>query len=424
MHTSRRRFLKAGGAALAGAALPGTPALAQQSAPIKVGVLTVQSGVLASIGEGGLRGVQWAVERINRAGGILGRRVELIVEEESNPKDTVERFRKLYLKDQVDVVTGGISTGVGLSLGPAAEDMRKLWLSWDATTQKGVEETLPSPRYAFRSTDNECEVIQASLMTVRHYKGKIKSVAGINTDFSYGRNSWDAFQAVMKKYGMNVNVVSELWVKVGTTDLTSYVATLQRTKPNLIFSSLLFSDMPIFMKQAHAAGLTRDTRFVFPAAGFQHTEIKKSYSPENMILGHNTMYFEQPNASPLLREFVRDYQKKYNSWPHFEADRAYFTVVAYKAAVEKAAKGPGGKWPTMEQIADALRGIEVESLGGMVRYRQDNIPECSFYTGFTTHKNSYDFCTIDRIETMHTRELQKPSGADFFKWIQEMNWKI
>ena len=423
MTISRRRVLKAGGAALAGLALPQAPAIAQ-SAPVRIGVLTVKSGVLASIGEGGLHGVEWAVERFNRSGGILGRRIELVVEEESNPKDTVERFRKLYLKDQVDVITGGISTGVGLSLGPVAEEMRKLWLSWDATTQKGVEETLARPRYAFRSTDNECEVIQAALMTVRHYKGKVKTVAGINTDFSYGRNSWDAFQAVMKKYAMNVSIASELWVKVGTTDLTSYVATLQKAKPDLIFSSLLFSDMPIFMKQAHAAGLTRETKFVFPAAGFQHTEIRKSYSPENMILGHNTMYFEQPNASPLLKEFVRDYQKKHGSFPHFEADRSYFTIAAYKAAVEKASRTSGGKWPSTDQIADALRGIEVESLGGAVRYREDNIPECSFYTGFTTHKNKYDFCTIDRIETMHTRELQKPSGADFFKWIEGMSWKI
>lgn len=423
MNKIRRQILQTGGAAIAGNAFGISTAFAQ-STPVKMGVLTVKSGVIASIGDGGLRGVQWAVDRINRSGGILGRKVELIVEEESTPKETVERFRKLYLKDQVDVVTGGISTGVGLSLGPAAEEMKRLCLFWDATTQKGIEEILPKPRYVFRSTDNECEAIQASLMTVKHFKGKVKTVAGINTDFSYGRNSWDAFQAIMKKYDMGLNVVSELWVKVGTTDLSSHVATLQQAKPDLIFSSLLFADMPIFMKQAHAAGLTRDTKFVFPAAGFQHTDIKKSFSPEGMILGHNNMYFDHPNASPLLKEFVRDYQAKYNTVPHFESDRAYFTVVAYKAAVEKASKTNGGKWPTTEQVADALRGIEVESLGGTVRYREDNIPECYFHTGFTTHKNNYDFCTIERMETMHTKDLQKPPGADFFKWINEMNWKI
>ena len=95
-----------------------------------------------------------------------------------------------------------------------------------------------------------------------------------------------------------------------------------------------------------------------------------------------------------------------------------------KAAVEKASKAIGGKWPNTEQVADALRGIEVESLGGKVTYRTDQIPECNFYAGFTTHKNDFEFCTIDRINTMHSRELQKPAGADFFKWIETMNWKI
>jgi len=420
--SSRRTFLKATAATFAATALMPMPAVAQ-TRPLKIGVLTPKAGVLAGIGDGGLRAVEWAAERMNRQGGIGGRKIELIVEEESTPKDSVERFRKLTLRDEVEMVTGGVSTGVGLSVGPAAEEMKRLWLSWDATTQKGVDETLVNPRYAFRSTDNECEVIQACLMTVRHYKGKIKRVAGINTDFSYGRNGWEAFLAIMKKYDMGVDVVSDLWVKVGTTDLTSYVATLQQAKPDLIFSSLLFADMPIFMRQASAAGLAANTKFVFPAAGFQHVELKKAFTPENMILGHNTMYFEQPGASPLLKEFVADYHKKYSSYPHFESDRAYFTMAAYKAAVEKALKA-SGKWPTVEQVSDALRGIEVESLGGKVRYRDDGIPECNFFTGFTTHKNSHDFCTIDRIETMHTDELQKPKGANFLKWIETMNWKV
>lgn len=238
----------------------------------------------------------------------------------------------------------------------------------------------------------------------------------------------DTLRALMLDFGFplgaGAEVVSDLWVKVGTTDLTSYVATLQQTQPDLIFSSLLFADMPIFMKQASAAGLASRAQFVFPAAGFQHVELKKEFTPAGMILGHNTMYFEQPNASALLKEFVSDYHGKYATYPHFEADRAYFTMAAYKAGVEKALAANSGKWPTKEQIGDALRGIEVESLGGRVRYRDDGIPECNFFTGFTTHSNSYDFCTVDRIETMHTDELQKPKGADFLQWINSMQWRV
>src|ERR1700741_3092835 len=112
MRTTRRGLIQAGGAAIAATALFPKPYVMAQSGPLKIGVLTVKSGVLASIGECGLRGVRWAADKINPSGGILGRKIELVVEEESNPKDTVERFRRLYLRNGVEVVSGGISTGV------------------------------------------------------------------------------------------------------------------------------------------------------------------------------------------------------------------------------------------------------------------------------------------------------------------------
>ena len=423
MATTRRSFLKVIGtaAAAAGLRLEVPPAFAQAT-PVKVGVLTIKAGVGAQVGESGLRGVQWATDRINAGGGILGRKIELIVEEESSPKDTVERFQKLVLQNKVDVVQGGISTGVGLALGPVAEEMKALWLSWDATTQKGVEETIPKPKYIFRSTDNECEAIMASILTGRHWKGKFKTFAGINPDYSYGRDNWAAFQAVMKKYDMGAAPVLDLWPKLGTTDFTSHVAALQQAKPDLIFSSFWAADTSIFLKQAHAAGLTSGTKFVFTTAGGVHETLKKAFTPEGMILGYNTMYFEAPKASALLKQFVREHQEKYKEWPNYESDHAYFAMVAYKAGVEKAAKAAGGKWPTLEQTVAALEGLEVESLSGPRRYREDHIMEASFHQGLTTHKNKHDFVTIDPVEIMTTKQVQKPVGVGLYDWIN--GWKV
>jgi branched-chain amino acid transport system substrate-binding protein len=414
---SRRDFLKISGGAVALSSFASAPSFAQ-SQPVKIGVLAARSGVLASIGECALTTVQWWADGVNKAGGILGRKVELVVEEEGNPKETAERFRKLALRDNVEMVTGLISTGNGLSVGPIAEELKTIWMSWDATTQKDVEETLPSPKYSFRSTDNEVEGLMASLLTVKHFKGKIKTVANLGTDYSYGRNMWETFMAMMKKYDMGVTPVADLWVKVGTTDLTTFVASLQQAKPDLIMSSLLFTDAFIFVKQAHAAGLTRGSKLVMPAAGFQLNELKKQFTPEGMILGHNSMYFEAPKASPLLKEFVTFYKGKTGLFPHFEAERAYSAVESWRAGVEKAAKQTPGKWPSKEEIIKAIEGISVESLGGTFSYRPDHIPDCNFYMGFTTHNNPYDIVTISPVETLNTRDYQKPTGADFFKWIQ------
>lgn len=423
MSTTRRSFLKViGGAAAASATrLDGAPALAQ-SGPVKIGVLGAKAGVWAPVGESGFRGTQYAADRINAAGGILGRKLELVIEEESSPKETVERFRKLALQTKVDVITGTASTAVGLAVGPVSEELKTIWLSWDATTQKGVEETMPKPKYAFRSCDNECEAVMASILTAKHFKGKIKTVAGINNDYSYGRDNWAAFLAIMKKYDMGVTAVAELWPKSGSTDYTSHVAALQQAKPDLIFCSFWNAEAPIFLKQAHAAGLTASTRFVLSTAGGVHDSMKKAFTPEGYLMGYNSMYFEAPNATPLLKEFVKWHHDRYKQWPNYESDHAYFTVMAYRAAVEKAAKAAGGKWPSTDQIIAALEGIEVESLSGMRRYREDHIMEAAFYQGFTTHKNPYDFVTLEKVEMMPARQIQKPSGVGLYDWIN--SWKV
>lgn len=424
--SKRRKLLQAiGGTGVVAAASPylSFPAIAQNT-PIRIGIIAPKAGIAGTIGECGLRGTQFAVDKINAAGGIAGRKVELIVEEETNPKDSIERLRKLVLQDKVDCVQGIVSSGVSLAMGAVAEEMKALLVFWDGTTQDGVKETLPNPRYVFRSTDNECEAVMGSLLAIKHWKGQFKTIAGINPDYSYGRNNFAAFQALLKKYGIDAKVVAEQWPKVGTTDLTSHVAALKAAKPDLVFSSLLFADLPIFMRTAHGAGLMEGgTKFVFPAAGFQHTGLKKSFTPEGMIFGHNTLYFDYAKGSAIQREFVKMYAERYKDYPHWEADRAYFAMQVYKAGVEAAYKAKNA-WPSKEDVISAMEGVKVESLGGPGHMRKDHIAEQTFYQGITTHKNSYDFPTLGTVDIMYSDQLQKPAGQDFWKWIETADIKL
>src|SRR5260370_180051 len=179
MITTRRNFVKlVGGAAVAaGAGLDPGRARAQ-GAPVKLGVLAIRAGIGAPVGAAGLRATEWWAARVNAAGGILGRPVQLVVEEESNPKDTVERYRKLVLQDKVEVVLGGISTGVTLAVGPVAEDLATPWPSGGGTTHEGDDETMPSPKWAFKSVDNEVEAIVAARLTPKDFQGIKTAAAG------------------------------------------------------------------------------------------------------------------------------------------------------------------------------------------------------------------------------------------------------
>ncbi|MCX7245744.1 MAG: ABC transporter substrate-binding protein [Burkholderiales bacterium] len=416
----RRSVIKGIGAtSLLAAGGWGFPAIAQNT-PLKVGILAPRAGIAGTIGECGLRGAMFAVDKINKTGGIGGRKVELIIEEETNAKDTTERFRKLVLQDKVDCVQGIVSSGVSLAMSPTVEEMKALTIYWDGTSQDGVKETIPTPKYLFRSTDNECEAVMASLLAIKYYKGKFATIAGINPDYSYGRNNWAAFQALLKRFGIPHKVVAEQWPKVGTMDLSSNIAALKAAKPDLIFSSLLFADLPVFMQNAHAAGLANgDIKYVMPAAGFQQTLMKKEFTPEGIVFGLNTLDFNYPNASPLQKEFVQFYYSKYKDYPNWEADRAYFAMQIYKAGTEKAIKTKGGgAWPKTEEIITGIEGIEVQSLGGPGRMRGDHIAEQTFYQGLTTHKNKYDFVTTNPVDKKFSSELQKPPGMDFWQWIE------
>jgi len=425
MPTTRRSLLAGAAVAPLAAGLP-LPAIAQNR-PLRVGIIAPRAGVAGTVGEVGLKGAEFAVEKINGAGGVAGRKVELVIEEETNAREATERARRLSLQEKVDCIQGVVSSGVSLALGPVLEESRILTVFWDGTTQDGVKETMRRPRWVFRSTDNECEAVMGSLMAIKHWRGQFVTVAGINPDYSYGRNNWAAFIAFLKRFNIEHRVVAEQWPRVGGMDLTANVAALKAANPDLVFSSLLFADLPVFMRQAHAAGLLEGRKWVFPAAGFQHTSLKNEFTPPGMIFGHNTLYFADPQASPLAREFVHWYNERTKDWPHWEADRAFFSMEVWRRGVEKAVKAKGGgAWPSNAEIAEAIRGIEVVSLGGPGRMRHDGIAEQTFIQGPTVHDPRYDFPILDpaKITRMDGSGLQKPEGGDFWKWIAEARFDI
>jgi branched-chain amino acid transport system substrate-binding protein len=201
------------------------------------------------------------------------------------------------------------------------------------------------------------------------------------------------------------------------------VAALKAAAPDLIFSSMLFADLPIFMKQGYAAGLFENTKVVLPAAGWQLNQLSKEFMPEGVIFGHNTLYFAHPEASDLQKAFVEDYMDRYKEAPHWEADRAYFALAAYKAGVEAAYEASGG-WPDLDEIIDAIPGREVQSLGGPGHFREDKIAVQVFCQGLSTNDNEYSFPTLATIDTFGADQIQKPAGADFWDWIRAAEFPV
>ena len=427
MKQTRREFMKTvGGATLgSGLMLAGGHRLAEArpkgvpSDPLKIGIICFLSGIAAPVGEPGWRATQIWVDDCNAAGGILGRKIELHLEEETSAKETVERFKKLTLQTKCDVIMGIISTGNGLAIAPVAEDFGQLFLSWDGTTQKGVNETMPNTTFAFKSVNNESEAVGGAIFVAKKWP-EVRTIAGINPDYSYGRNCWEAFNTVLKYFNPKAEPVLDLWPKLGTTDFSSHIAAIKKAKPDLLMSSHWSGDCPIFLKQAMAVGLFKDMKGCFTTAGLVHETLKKAFVPEGIILGYNALYFNWTDQWPLLSDFTKKYYARFKSYPYNESDHAYFVLEAYKTAVEKA-YGFTGKWPTKKQIAEALPGIMVATPSGYRGYSKDKRMLARNFMGITTHDNPYDFVTLKDLMIHSSAEVQTPMGMQFHDWVK--SWK-
>src|SRR3990172_6615371 len=223
---SRRDFLNSLGvtvgaavAASAGSVLSPAKAEAQEKPkgtipdkPYKIGHMTFFTGAAAVLGEPSYKGHILAAEEINAQGGLLGKRkIETFKADEAAGTDAnVKEMRRMKLSEKIDLFTGVISSGNTPALGPVAEELKLLTIFVDGVT--------------------------AAVATAMTWP-KVRKIAHIHPDYSYGRNAFDHFNIVMKKMVPAAKVVSEGWPKLGTTDFTSHITKPIAAKPDLLVSS-------------------------------------------------------------------------------------------------------------------------------------------------------------------------------------------
>jgi len=341
------------------------------------------------------------------------------VEEETTPKETLEKFRKLTLQDKVDVFLGLISSANGLAVGPVAEELKQLWLSWDATTEKGVEDQLPNAKYSFRAIDNSWGHTTGALIT-RKYWPNIRTIAGINNDYAYGRDSWKGYTACLGKVMPDVKPVLDLWPKFGEMEFSTHIAAIKRANPDLVYCSFWGSDVSAFVQQAYVSGLLKTTKLLLSVGGLVYESLKKDFTPEGVGLGYCCYNPFTQRAWPLNKSYIPVYYKRFKEYPTQESDNAYFTLQSYKAAVEKG-YNLLGKWPTKEEIATVLMpGMFVPSISGWRGWTTDRRMYADCVVGLTTHKNPYNFVTVYDDVTPGSDNMY-PAGTTFNQWISE--WK-
>lgn len=438
----RRDFLKVSGAAGLGvgaAGVLGAPNIVRGAkkreipkTPINVATVGFLTGAAAApFGIPGNNAYKMLVELINQEGGILGREIDLKSYDEAGGADAqVKLCRKLILDDQVDVILGYISSGDCKAVLPLSDELGGLIVAYDCGTHvlmEGTKSPYKVPKYelGFRSKAHlGIDNIGLAFM-IKKYMPDIETIAGINPDYAWGRDSWKIFEIAMNKLMPKVKTVKTLWPKLFTTDYTAHISALMGAKPDIIHSALWGGDAVTFTKQAMGMGLFEKSKMAYSRGEPYPQEVGKDYPEEQIICCAGTHYFLYPphDKWPLNKWFVEGYHKKYGKYPTYPCYHAYQATYAYKTAVEKAASLVGG-WPTKEEIAKAMVGLSIQTPSGHLMIREDHNGIEDVLLGFTKLTPDHPFPILDpaRMEVFPAHMVNAPVGIRTEDWIE--SWKV
>jgi branched-chain amino acid transport system substrate-binding protein len=363
----RRTFLKAvpGAAVLAGEFMYGRRAHAQ-GPPIKIGAPLPLTGPAAPLGQHSLWGTQAALRVIEGRGGIAGRPVQLIVEDDGGrPADAVKIMRKMILQDQVDAIIGGASSVDTVPMLPVAQETETLLLV--TVAESDVITADKCNRYTFRLTPDARAKARAMapFLTSR----VAKKWQFVYWDNAFGQSMLKWFTEELQKSGGEVT--QGIPIPAGTTDYSSYLAKLRPASeaPGL-FHSVAGSDAVRLGKHIGEFGLQKQYKMagtcdvIFPETfDEQAKDLDGTYIVEQYPVKEMT-----PLDTPADREFrkvFREVSKGVPAGPHSYA--SYQSTFIFKRAVE--ASG----YKTRKDTLKAVQAIE-----GMTGQKSPEFPQGPF----------------------------------------------
>jgi branched-chain amino acid transport system substrate-binding protein len=391
------------------------PSIAQ---PIKIGAMFVASGPMGGYGKHGGQAIQMAVDEINASGGILGRKVEAMVEDTKLKKDVVlDLAKKFITQDKVDFLMGPTSSGFATALSMMARDNKKILILTQAAADEltGVD----FHPYVFSTLSNAMMHSRsgARLMANKPYKRYMC----IGPDYSYGHSSWDSFKAKLMELRPDVEIVGELFPKFLSKDYMEYINKINEAKPDAVWSPLWGSDAVIFIKQALPTGMFKSVKFAFPVAGALEVLVPMGKDMPEGIYVSSRYFFNSPDSS-MNGKFLKAYYERFKEYPDYMAGETYAGVQFIKAAVERA----GTTEPAKLIKAVERRPLAWETPEGWKVMRAEDhqvVEDCLW--GETAFNEKYGFSlpknyvSIQGEEICRTAEELKEVQANYRKKVSE-----
>jgi branched-chain amino acid transport system substrate-binding protein len=319
------------------------------------------------------KGMELAVDEVNAAGGVLGRKIEIVSRDDNGvPGDAVRVAEELLTREKVTLLMGTFASNVGLAVADLAKRRQVLFIAAEPLTDKLVWEG--GNKYTFRLRAST--YMQTAMLVPDAVKARKKRWAIIFPNYEYGQAATAAFKQQMQaQQGTGVEFVEQA-VPLGKIEPGAVVQALIDARPDAIFSSLFGPDLARFVREGELRGLFKD-RPVFNLLGGEpeYLDPLKDEAPVGWFV---TGYPWYAIDTPEHKRFRDAYQQRFNDYPRLGSVVGYSAVKSAAAALQRA-----GSTDT-EKLVAAMQDLRVDTPFGAVTYRAiDHQSTMGAYVGRT-----------------------------------------
>src|SRR3984893_16763454 len=319
MTRSNRRTLLKAGAAMAGAYALGFPTIARsQSDKIKIGHLTPLTGFLGALGAYAQLGMRMAVEEINKAGGVMGRQLDVMSEDSVNPATAATKAQRMLERDDVAVLMGEINSASALTISQVAARNKRLFMSIgarsDALRGKNCN------RYTFYvDIPNTVMVNTVGKALLRDDMVKGKKFFTLTADYVFGHDLLGAAKAFFA--ANQGNLIGDELVATDVTDFSPYLLKIRQAKPDVVCSNLAGNQVTNLIKQYAEFGLP------YPIVGFNLNTADAWAAGDGNLSGTWPTVWYHTLEVPASKRFVANFTKKNGKAPE---NHAWIEYVSFK----------------------------------------------------------------------------------------------
>jgi branched-chain amino acid transport system substrate-binding protein len=370
------------------AALLALPLTAEAQKPIKVGVPLPLSGPPALFGEPASKGAQMYVDELNAKGGVLGRKIELLIRDsKADANEAVRVSRELILKENVDFLMGTLTSAEGPAVSVVAKENKIVFIAPIPKTDQLTAADKLHP-YVFRVAANTTMEGRSAAEIVA--KWPVTKIATIAFDYAYGQDVTRSFVEHIKRLKPGVEIVDQQWPKLGEQDYNPFINAQMAKKPEAVVSSIWGGFFVTFSKQAKALGYFDAIKYNFIGLGEAGSpETTKSMGADYPVgiwgNSYDAFYWED-NPGPHKDYTARLSKYLKDEYPSSWAIQGYIGMAFLTEAIKKAGSTDSDK------VSKALLGLTIDTpIGKQTLREKDHQANRGQLYGKTVKDPKYNF---------------------------------